>query len=342
MVNIIIPNFNGADYLGECLDSIREQSFNDIEVVIVDNASSDGSDAMVASKYPEFKLLRQNENLGYAAAVNAGVEACTGEFVIILNSDTRVEPEFVAELHAALVAESQASMAAPKMLFARDPRVINSMGLGYSITGTNHDIGFGVLDGPEFSEKKWIFGPCGGAGMYRRDMLEDVGRFDEEFFMYYEDVDFCFRAQLAGHRCIFVPAARVHHIEGAGSGTLPRPRNYYLARNSLAVIAKNFPASILIRNLHVISWEIIKRTCSPALKGDFSALSGYLSGLIGLAKSLAKRRSIQKLKSTPDADIERILRDNLSVLGEIDLQGRPLPSPSSSDSIGEERKETSS
>jgi GT2 family glycosyltransferase len=267
--------------------------------------------------------VRLGENQGYSAALNAGIKASSGDFVVLLNNDTRAEPEFLAELHAAVIAD-EAAMAAPKMLFARDSRVINSIGLGYCISGTNHDIGFGRMDGPEFSESQWIFGPCGGAGMYRRTVLEDVGSFDEDFFMYYEDVDFSFRAQLAGYRCISVPSAKVYHLEGASVGTLPQPRNYYLARNAFAVIVKNYPRHLLIRYAHVLLWEIIKRAGSPMVHGDFSAILGYFAGFRHLRRALNKRREVQKGKKVADEHIEDLLKKNLSILKEIDLQGRPV------------------
>ncbi len=322
MVSVIIPNYNGADFLGDCLRSLSEQSFKNIEIVVVDNASSDGSAKLVEREFPDVKLVKLIENRGFAAAVNAGIEASKGEFVILLNNDTRVEPDFVAELHASIV-KSDVAMAAPKMLFSRDTNIINSMGLGYCVTGTNHDIGFGREDGPQFAENRYIFGPCGGAGMYRRSMLEDVGPLDEGFFMYYEDVDLAFRAQLAGYKCISVPSARVYHIEGAGGASLPRPRNYYFTRNALAVIAKNFPRRLLFRHFHALLWEMTKRACSPMLTGDFSALFGYLAGLGRLGDALGKRRSIQRRKRVPDEYIEEMLVKNRSVLGGIDLRGRP-------------------
>ncbi len=324
MVSVIVPNYNGAEYLRDCLGSLAEQTLSDVEVVVVDNASSDGSPEKVERDYPWVNLVRLALNRGFAAAVNAGVSASAGEFVILLNNDTRAEPDFVEELHASIV-KSGAAMAAPKMLFARDPRIINSMGLGYCVTGTNHDIGFGREDGENFAESREIFGPCGGAGMYRRSMLEDVGSLDESFFMYYEDVDLAFRAQLAGHKCISVPSARVYHIEGAGGASLPRSRNYYFTRNAVAVIAHNFPRRLLIRHFHTLIWEMVKRAGSPALSGDISAILGYLAGLARLGDSLGKRRVIQRRRRASDEYIEEMLVKNLSVLGGVDLRGRPAP-----------------
>ncbi len=220
--------------------------------------------------------------------------------------------------------EPAAAMAAPKMLFARAPKIINSMGLGYSITGTNHDIGFGVEDGSQFGARNWVFGPCGGAGMYRRSVFEDVGPFDEDFFMYYEDVDYGFRAQLAGHRCIFVPTARVHHAEGGSGWTLPRSRDYYFARNSFAVILKNFPARLMLKHSHTILWEIAKRAVSPLRRGDVSALRGYGAALGRIVSILRKRHDVQRRKKVSDGYIEDILKKNRTILKEINLRGRPV------------------
>jgi GT2 family glycosyltransferase len=324
VVSVIIPNYNGESYLRVCLGSLLEQSFKSLEIILVDNGSSDGSVNLVKRKYPEVTVVSLESNRGYSAAVNAGIDAAHGEFLAVLNNDTEAEPGFVRELHSALVEEPAAGMAAPKMLFARDRRTINSIGLGYCITGTNHDIGFGLEDGERFQTRRWVFGPCGGAGMYRRSMLEDVGPFDEDFFMYYEDVDYSFRAQLAGYRCIFVPTARVYHAEGGSGEALPRPRGYYFARNSFAVILKDFPASVLLKHIHVISWELIKRVISPLLRGDASAVRGYLAAIGLIGDLLKKRREVQRRRTAPTSYLEGILRENRSVVKEINLRGRPV------------------
>lgn len=324
LISVVIVNYEGESYLSECLDSLAGQSYSNLEIIVVDNASRDGSRKLVEQGYPCVQLVCLESNRGFAAAVNTGIGVSRGEFVVILNNDTRAESQFVKELYSALSEGSDATMATPKMLFARGPEIINSMGVGYSITGTNHDIGFGMKDGPQFDERNWVFGPCGGAGMYRRSIFDDVGPFDEDFFMYYEEVDFSFRAQLAGHKCIFVPASRIYHTEGASSASLPMSRNYYFTRNSLAVIVKNFPARLLFKYLHVILWEMIKRAGSPLLKGDASALLGYVAALGRIGETLRKRRKTQRLMRIDTAYIEDLLKRNRSVLGEINLHGRPV------------------
>lgn len=322
LISIVIPNYNGERYLSRCLDSLRGQSYGNIEIIVVDNASSDSSISLLKAKYPDIRLVSMEVNAGFSAAVNAGIGATRGEFVIVLNNDTTAEHEFVRELYVALSEEAEAAMAAPKMLFARNPQTINSMGLGYGITGTNHDIGFGLKDGPAFNKREWIFGPCGGAGMYRRDLLMDVGWFDEDFFMYYEDVDYSFRAQLTGYKCIFVPTARVYHEEGGSGESLPKARNYYFARNSFAVILKNFPRRVVLRHVHLILWEMLKRTFSPLVRGDVSALLGYLTALGSMGQLLGKRREVQGRRKVPEKYIEEILRKNRAVLKQINLHGR--------------------
>lgn len=323
-ISIVVTNFNGESFLPQCLDSLLNQSYEDLEIIVVDNASTDGSRELVSSKYQNVRLVALETNGGFAAAVNAGINAAVGDVVVLLNNDTMAEPDFVKELYSALLNETSAAMAAPKMLFLRSPKTINSMGLGYSITGTNHDIGFGMSDDSFVESHNWIFGPCGGAGMYRRQMFETTGLFDEDFFMYYEDVDYCFRAQLTGHKCISVPAARIHHAEGASGGTLPKSRNYYFARNSLRVIVKNYPRQLILKYCHVIAWEIIKRTLSPLVKGDASALAGYIAALGEAGRTLKKRGEVQKRKTVPDRYIEGILVRNRSILKEINLSGRPV------------------
>lgn len=327
LISAVIVNCNGRALLSDCLEALFEQSFNSIEILVVDNASNDGSVAMVRERFPQVRLICLDSNRGFPVSVNAGVEASRGDFIVVLNEDTRVEPEFMAELHKAMLENSAASTAAPKMLFAHGSDIVNSAGLGYSIAGTNHDIGFGVKDGAQFAERKWVFGSCGGAVMYRRGVFEDVGLLDEDFFMYCDDVDFSFRAQLAGHRCIFVPTARVYHYEGVGGGSMPKSRGYYLARNSLEVIVKNFPRRLLLKYWHVVLWEMAKRAGSPLLKGDFSALWGYVAGLFRLRKALRKRAGIQARKRVADTYIEEMLVRNRSVVREINLYGKPQGKP---------------
>jgi GT2 family glycosyltransferase len=141
--------------------------------------------------------------------------------------------------------------------------------------------------------------------------------------MYYEDVDFSFRAQLAGHKCVFVPTARIHHAEGGSGASLPRPRNYYFARNSLAVILKDFPARLILKHAPTILWEIAKRAGSPLLRGDASAVRGYAAAVRQIGAILQKRRRVQRQRRVPDNYIEEILKRNRSVIREINLNGRP-------------------
>jgi len=284
MVSVIIPNYNGEQYLPACLESFAEQSFRHLEVVVVDNASNDRSREVVRTRFPQVTLLCLEANLGFAAAANAGIKAARGDFVVLMNNDTVAEPAFVAELYSALSKEGGAAMAAPLMSFLKDRRIVNSAGLGYSIAGTNHDIGFGKPLGPEFERPMWILGPSGGAGMYRREIFERIGGFDEDFFMYFEDVDFSVRAQLAGYRCIYVPSAKIYHAEGGSSGSLPRSKNFFFARNSLWTVIKNYPASFLLRYSPALLCEMLKRALSPLRKGDASAIAGYCSALFSLGR----------------------------------------------------------
>ncbi|GAB4344556.1 MAG: glycosyltransferase family 2 protein [Candidatus Abyssubacteria bacterium] len=323
-VSVIIPNYNGRAYLNDCLGSLLQQTYEGAELIVVDNGSSDGSIEFVAREYSKVRLVALESNRGYSAAVNAGFRAASGDLLVVLNNDTRAEPEFIGELCGALREEHAASMAAPKMLFSRAPDTINSAGLGYSIRGTNHDLGFGLKDGPDFQERRWIFGPCGGAGAYRRSLFEDIGGFDEDFFMYYEDVDYSFRAQLAGHKCVFVPGARIYHAEGGSGASLPEPRNYYFARNSLVVILKDFPARLMVKHAPAILWEVARRAGSPLLRGDSSAVRGYVAAVGLMGAILRKRRWVQRQRRVPDRYIEEILKRNRSVVKEINLKGRPV------------------
>jgi GT2 family glycosyltransferase len=227
LASVVIPNWNGAQHLPVCLDALREQTYPDLEVLVVDNASTDGSQALLVRRYPEVRLLSLPRNLGLTGANNAGFRAARGEVLISLNNDTEAGPHFVKALADALVAHPEAGMAASKMLLFDRRDTIHSAGDGYRVDGIPFNRGVWQRDEGQFDEPGWIFGGCGGAVAYRRTMLDEIGPFDETFFMYCEDVDLNWRAQLAGWRCWYTPAAVVYHKLSATGGigeTSPLPR----------------------------------------------------------------------------------------------------------------------
>ncbi len=262
-LSVIIPNWNGEWLLPACLDSLREQSYERFEVILVDNASRDGSLALVRRGYPEVKVVALGENRGLTGAANVGIEKAQGEVVVLLNNDTEAHPEWLAELAKGLVRCPQAGMAACKILLYDRRDTLHSAGDFYRLNGSPGNRGVWERDEGQYDREEEVFAPCGGAGAYRRTMLGEIGLFDEHFFMYCEDVDLAWRAQIAGYRCLYIPTAIVYHrLSATGGGRLA---SYYTGRNTLYVIMKDYPGflfkrhwpSILKAQL-AISWEALK------------------------------------------------------------------------------------
>jgi GT2 family glycosyltransferase len=307
--SIVIPNWNGAHHLSVCLDALRAQTYPHVEVIVVDNGSTDGSLALVTEQYPEVRLLALDRNLGLTGGNNAGFRSARGEILISLNNDTQAHLQFVEALVTALVEYPEAGMAAAKMLLFDRRDQIHSAGDGYGLDGLPFNRGVWQRDEGQFDEPGWIFGGCGGAVAYRRTMLDDVGLFDESFFMYCEDLDLNWRAQLAGWKCWYTPSAVVYHkLSATGGGPIA---SFYTGRNTLWVIAKNYPASLLRMYWPRIlraQWQI-SRDALRAWRGEAARarLRGQLAGLLGWPKMLKPRRAIQAARRVTDEYVESLL-----------------------------------
>lgn len=307
--SVIIPNWNGAHHLPVCLDALRSQAYPDVEVILVDNGSTDGSQALVTEQYPEVQLLALDRNLGLTGGNNAGFRAAQGDILISLNNDTEAHPGFVEALVNASMEHPEAGMVAAKMLLFDRRDHIHSAGDGYGVDGIPFNRGVWQRDEGQFDEPGWIFGGCGGAVAYQRAMLDDVGLFDESFFMYCEDVDLNWRAQLAGWRCWYTPESVIYHkLSATGGGSVA---SYYTGRNTLWVIAKNYPGALLRKHWARIlrAQGAITRDALRAWRGEAARarLRGQLAGLLGWPKMLSKRRTIQSTRRVSDEYIMSLL-----------------------------------
>jgi GT2 family glycosyltransferase len=309
LASVIIPNWNGANHLPICLDALQEQTYPYLEVILVDNGSTDGSQGLVADRYPEVRLLALEHNLGLTGGNNQGFRAAQGEFLISLNNDTEVDSGFVEALVTALLDHPAAGMAAAKMLLFDQRDTLHSAGDGYGLDGIPFNRGVWQRDEGQFDEPGWIFGGCGGAVAYRRAMLHEIGLFDESFFMYCEDVDLNWRSQLAGWKCWYAPEAVVYHkLSATGGGSVA---SFYTGRNTLWVIAKNYPGTLLRRHWPRIlraQWAI-SSDALRAWRGEAARarLRGQLAGLLGWPRMLQKRRAIQAARRVSDGYIGMLL-----------------------------------
>lgn len=310
LVTVIIPNWNGARFLPACLDSLRRQTHPSFEVIIVDNASTDSSVELIEREYPEVRLVKLPSNRGLTGGANAGIQVARGEIIALLNNDTEADPQWLMELHRGLEADPEAGMAASKMLLFDQRDIIHSAGDFYRVDGVPGNRGVWERDEGQFDETRRVFGACGGAAAYRRAMLEEIGLFDEDFFMYCEDVDLAWRAQLAGYACAFAPRAIVYHrLSATGGG---ETASYHCGRNFIFVIVKDIPTSLLkkywwriiLAQLHT-AWDALRAWRGKAAR---ARLRGQLAALCHLPLMLRKRREIQRTRRVSNEYLESILQ----------------------------------
>jgi GT2 family glycosyltransferase len=310
LASVVIPNWNGLAHLPACLAALRAQTYRQFEVIVVDNGSRDASLAFLAAEYPEVRVVALDHNLGLTGGNNRGFQAARGEILISLNNDTEAEPCLVEALVEALSAHPEAGLAAAKMRLFDRRDVLHSAGDGYGLDGIPFNRGVWQRDEGQFDQPGWVFGGCGGAVAYRRVLLDQVGMFDESFFMYCEDVDLNWRAQLAGWRCWYTPEAVVYHkLSATGGGPIA---SYYTGRNTLWVIAKNYPGMLLRRHWPRIAgaqWAVT-RDAMRAWRGQAARarLRGQMAGLVGWPRMMGRRRAIQAGRRVSDAYIEALLR----------------------------------
>lgn len=281
-VAVIVVNWNGRAYLDKCLSALRAQTYRAVEIVLVDNASMDDSVGFVLRQFPEVKLIQLDQNVGFAAGNNAGIRAIHSDYVALINNDAYAEPDWLAKMIDAAEQQPTVGMIACKVLFDDDPRVINSAGLVMDWAGFCWDWRGGQLDQPAETAVEEILGPSGAAALYRRAMLDEIGLFDEDFFMYAEDADLNWRAQRAGWTCLYVPTARVRHVASATSIEGSRFKAYHLGRNKIWLLIKNVPVGrylawwpiLIAYDLIAVVWGLIVRRDTAAVAGRWAALRG--------------------------------------------------------------------
>jgi GT2 family glycosyltransferase len=230
------------------LDGLRRQTHEKFSVVLVDNGSSDGSVDFVTQNYPQVKAIALPENIGFAAANNLALKAVQSKYVALLNNDAVPHHRWLGSLVEALESHPEAGSAASKILFYHDHRIMDRAGDAYTRAGAGFLRGRGE-SATSYDKQEWIFGACGGAVLYCTKMLDDIGLFDEDFFLLYEDVDLSFRAQLMGYKCLYVPKAVVYH-RASSSIVYDSPISvYYGHRNLEWVYIKNMPSRLIIETI---------------------------------------------------------------------------------------------
>lgn len=274
-VTIIIPNYNGKELLKNCIKTLEQQTCPDFLLLVVDNGSTDGS-VDVTSAVLDLEMIALKENTGFCGAVNIGIGHTKTPYFILLNNDTEVEPSFVEELLLGIRGSEKIFSCGAMMIDYRRRGIIDNAGDYYTALGWAVARGKGKSLGA-FSVEKNVFSCCGGAAIYRTDIVHEIGYFDEKHFAYLEDVDMGYRARIYGYRNRYIPQARVYHVGSATTGARYNGKKVFLAaRNSMYVIYKNMPFLQWILNLPLIAAGIVVKTLFFLRKG---LAKEYLSGI---------------------------------------------------------------
>ncbi len=250
-ITIVIPNYNGISYITPCLSSLYAQATDtpSFEILVVDNCSEDGSREVIEADFPEVRLISLSENTGFCHAVNVGIQQSESPFVLLLNNDTKVKPDFVKSLYDAICRDEKIFSVSAKMLMWDNPRLIDDAGDRYCVLGWAFARGKGK-PAAKYDTPVEIFSACGGAVIYRRGILEEIGIFDEAHFAYLEDLDIGYRAKIYGYHNFYEPKAEVLHYGSASTGSrYNKWKTERAAANSIYVIAKNMPILQVLLNL---------------------------------------------------------------------------------------------
>ena len=312
-VSVVIPNRNTRQWLPGCLDGLRTQTFQDFEVLLVDNRSTDDSIDFARKHYPEVRILTAAKQ-GFAPTVNVGIAAAQSEYVVLLNVDTQPRPTWLTALVSAMdAAPPEVGGIASKMLQLSDPTRIDNAGDTLSWYGSARKQGLGK-PATAYNEPREVFSICAGAALYRRSFLQMVGSFDEHFGSYLEDIDVGLRGRLFGYRYLYEPAAEILH-QSHGAGT-PHARYVQLiTRNRLAVLLKNVPSVLLIKHAPTLLYGQFYYFL--AYKRPWHALLGW-GGFVALIPYLLRqRRKILGHSCLSNTAIDTLLS---SEFGEIPLR----------------------
>ena len=306
-VSIIIVTWNGRQHLERCLAAATAQVGVAAEVILVDNASSDGSVEFVRARFPSVRIVALDTNRGFAGGNNAGAAAARGAYLAFLNNDTEADPGWLAALRGAIDEARGYALATSHIVYMHDPSIVDSAGDGLTRAGGAFKRFHGQR-AERAGESREVFGACGAAFLIAAPLFAELGGFDEDFFASYEDVDLSYRARLLGRRCRYVAGAVVRHRGSATLGRSSRRSVFFAQRNLEWMYFKNTPASILLRTLPQHAVYTAAAAAYFARLGLFGTfVRAKASALAGLAGILRKRRRIQRSRTVTPRDIWRQL-----------------------------------
>ncbi|MBI5404053.1 MAG: glycosyltransferase family 2 protein [Ignavibacteriae bacterium] len=319
LVSINIVNWNGLQFIGHCIDSIKLQTYKNIEINIIDNNSSDGSVDFLTTKYPDIKLVKNMRNEGFSKAHNQAIIISSGEYILPLNFDIILAPTFVEEMVNAIESSSEVGIVSGKLYILRDGEKTNIIdSTGITMQGMfPADRGQNEIDSNQYAKVEDVFGASGAAPLFRREMLEDIRLneeyFDEDFYIYVEDVDLCWRAQLYGWKALYTPLAIAYHSRGATRKNDSEMKRDYLLigyRNRYWTIIKNVILLNLLKNILLLLIVELKFYLDRILQRNYFIFKLPFMVLKGVPQMLRKRAMIQRNRKVTSCYMDRFFFDN--------------------------------
>lgn len=311
-VSVVVPNWNGVERLPACLEALAKQTLK-AHIIVVDNGSTDNSRALLYGQYPEVEVIPEPVNLGFAGGVNAGIRRVIElgyDYVALLNNDALPEPSWLSNLVSAAAKQASVGIVTAKIKDANG-EYLDSTGEMMTIWGLPYPRGRREADTGQYDKDKQVFGGSGGASIYRVEMLEKIGLFDEDFFAYYEDADLSFRAQLAGWKVLYEPSAVVKHHIGVTSGKISGFVTHQTIKNLPWLTIRNVPLSLLPKVLPRLSLAYLSFVASGLFRHPWPTLKGFTIMLALTPKKLYQRWRIQKQRKLSVRHIESILENDL-------------------------------
>lgn len=312
MVSIVILNWNGLKLVSECIKSVLAQTYPEIELVVIDNASTDGSARHTKETFPQVHLIENSANLGFSKAINQGIKASSSRYVMPLNFDVVLDKNFVSEMVRAIDKDERIGSVSGKLLRLSDQGKTNIIdSTGHVIFGNRYVINRGEdeEDNGQYDRDDFVFGVCGAAPLYRREMLEDIKTdgeyFDGSFFAMLEDVDLDWRAQLRGWKCAYIPRAIAYHYRSASGVQKSRliQRHYY--KNRYLTMLKNDTFGSVFRHFLSIFLMDLYLNLDILFTAPIGLIQAWWDIFRFLPQTLRKRGTIQSQRAVAQKEIEK-------------------------------------
>ncbi|CAG0956438.1 glycosyltransferase family 2 protein [Geobacter sp.] len=303
IVSIIIVNWNGRELLVDCIDSVLRQTYANYEIILVDNGSCDDSVSFVNHTYPSVKTVSLADNAGFTGGNIAGYRFSSGDYIVLLNNDARLTDQWLEHMVSAVESDPAVGFCSSKIIID-GTTLIDSAGDEFTSAFTGTKIGE-YEDESFHTQARQVPGACAAAVVYKREMLEDVGFLDPDFFLNHEDTDLNMRAWLAGWKCLFVPQAVVYHKVSASIVPMSDTAVYYFSRNNEWVWLKNVPLGLMLKSFpQRLIYEVSSFGFFCILAGRWRPyLRGKRDALAGIPAMLRKRSEVQRLRKLSTHEI---------------------------------------